>query len=77
MKFCKLNCYEYLHKNVPTTVNYVAESDVEKHHGKEFFNQWKMFAKDTKTFQVNGKDVYYYADYKHLAIRTHMFINAV
>jgi hypothetical protein len=62
---------------VPTTVNYVAESDIENHHGKEFFNQWKAFAKDTKTFQVNGKDVYYYADYKHLAIRTHMFINAV
>ena len=50
MKFCKLNCYEYFHKNVPTTVNYVAESDIENHHGKEFFNQWKAFAKDTKTF---------------------------
>jgi len=76
MKFCNKNefVYEGL-SGIETCVHYVTLEDVKKFHGSKFAEQWFLFIKTKPTFNIKEKICYYYADYKHFAITTNMYLN--
>lgn len=77
MKFVKPHLHEYKCRVSTVTVNYVTLSDVKKFHGDVFANQWYEFIKNFKKADLQGKEAFYYADYKDMAIRTHMYLDIV
>lgn len=77
MKFCKPRTIEYLGRSgLPTTTNYIGYEDVSSFHGEEFAKQWLKFIENKPTLLLEGKNYYYYVDYKHFAITTDMYINS-
>lgn len=77
MKFCKPRTIEYIGRNsLPTTTNYIGYEDVLAFHGKVFADQWLKFIKEKPTLALEGKQYYYYVDYKHFATTTDMYINS-
>ena len=77
MKFFKPHLHEYKSRETIVTVNYVTLGDVKEFHGEKFANQWYEFIKNFKKVDIAGKEAFYYADYKDMAIRTHMYLDVV
>jgi len=78
MKFCKRRRLTYTGiNNIITTTDYITFADVIEFHGNKFANQWREFIKTSKTFTVNDQEVFYYADYKTVAMTTHMYLDLI
>lgn len=77
MKFCKPCRGNKEEQGRNTTFDYVTLSDIKSHHGEQFLKQWKALASKVHPVHVDGQEVYYFADYKHIAYATDMFLNGV
>jgi len=76
MRYCPKQVYSYTgNNNIVTTINYVTFEDVVSFHGTVFAEQWKKFI-GNNIFYIKEKECYYYADYKHHAIATDMYIHS-
>lgn len=76
MKFCPRHTHSYSGLNgIETTVSYVTKKDVQSFHGELFTEQWLKLIENKPTFLIDKQECYYYADYKHFAIATDMYIN--
>ncbi|NBP15498.1 hypothetical protein EBU95_14030 [bacterium] len=77
MKFCPRQVFTYTSLSQrETTVNYVSYENVLFFHGVNFAKQWFEFIKNKPKIIINGEECFYYADYKHFAIATDMYINS-
>lgn len=77
MKFCKRFSVEYSGlSGVATTSHLVSFDDILSFHGKEFASKWKDFAVNVKTTSFEGKEYYYFSDYKNIAITTDMWLHS-
>lgn len=77
MKFCKPCRGTKEEQGRTSTFDYVPLSDIKSLHGERFLEQWKVFATKAQPVLVDGQEVYYFADYKHIAYATDMFLNGV
>jgi hypothetical protein len=79
MKFCPKKTFEYVGVNsVPSSSLYTTESDIISFHGKEFFNQWKVFMdkRKIKKIKFGNDEGYYYFDYRDVAYTTKQFLDS-
>jgi hypothetical protein len=77
MKFCKPTRGTKEEHGRSVTFDYVTLSDIKSHHGEQFLQQWKALATKVQPVLVDDQEVYYSADYKHIAYATDMFLNGV
>jgi hypothetical protein len=76
MKFCKPCRGIKEEQGRTSTFDYVTLSDIKTQHGERFLEQWKIFASKAQPVLIDNQEVYYFADYKHIAYRTDMFLNS-
>lgn len=76
MKFCPRQTLDYISFNTrETTIHYISYENVLIFHGEAFAKQWLEFIKEKPRIIIEGKECFYYADYKQFAIATDMYIN--
>lgn len=60
--------YQNKHNNSITSVHYVLSQDVAKHHGLDFFAQWKKCVHNFEGLRISEtQSATYYSDYKDAA----------
>jgi hypothetical protein len=78
MKYCSRRTYSYKGlSGAETTSHYVEEDDVLAFHGEQFTLQWLNFIKFYPKLKIDSKEVFYYDDYKFIALRTAQYLDLI